>query len=65
MQQDIESTAREYPLGTLVTKTKGSKWTGKVVGYYSTKLTPFGICIESSTETGSVQIYPIGAVRKL
>jgi dihydrofolate reductase (trimethoprim resistance protein) len=53
---------KEWPLGTRVTKTKGSKWTGKIVGYYSTMLTPEGYCVESETETGSVQIYPRAAL---
>lgn len=49
---------RKYKLGDRLTKTKGSKWTGHVVGFYSTDLTPIGYAIESETETGSVQIYP-------
>ena len=52
-----------WPLGTRVTKTKGSWWTGKVVGYYSTSLTPHGVCIENEREWGSVQIYPVSAIR--
>lgn len=55
----------EWPLGLRVTKTKGSSWTGRIVGYYSTHLTPKGVAIESETETGSVQIYPITAIRAL
>lgn len=51
-----------FKLGDTVTKTKGSKWTGKVVGFYSTALTPEGYAVESSTETGSVQIYPVSAL---
>lgn len=54
-----------FPLGTRVTKIKGSSWTGRVVGYYSTKLTPDGVCVESETETGSVQIYPTKAMRAM
>lgn len=49
---------RKFSLGESVTKTKGSKWTGKVVGFYSTTLTPVGYAVESDTEVGSVQIYP-------
>ncbi len=41
-----------------VTKTKGSSWTGRVVGFYSTTLTPEGYAVESENERGSVQIYP-------
>ena len=48
--------------GDRVTKTKGSSWTGRVVGFYSTKLTLEGYAVESDTETGSVQIYPVAAL---
>lgn len=51
-----------FKLGDLVTKTKGSNWTGIVVGTYSTQLTPEGYAVESSTERGSVQIYPAAAL---
>ena len=51
-----------WPLGTRVTKTKGSQWTGRVVGFYSTSLTPEGYAVESENEPGSVQIYPAGAL---
>ena len=53
---------RKYKLGDRLTKTRGSKWTGRVVGFYSTNLTPIGYAIESETETGSVQIYPEAAL---
>ena len=53
----------KFKLGQTVTKTKGSKWTGKIVGFYSTDLTPEGYAVESSTETGSVQIYPASALQ--
>lgn len=43
-------------------KVSGSSWQGRVVGYYSTKLTPNGYCIESEREPGSVQIYPAKAL---
>jgi len=45
-------------------KKKGTKgqWRGKVVGFYSTDITPEGYAIESSREEGSVQIYPLGAL---
>lgn len=52
----------KFQLGDRVTKIKGSRWTGRVVGTYSTKLTPEGCCVESETETGSVQIYPAAAL---
>ena len=54
-----------FRLGDRVTKTKGSSWTGRVVGFYSTTLTPEGYAIESDTETGSVQIYPVGALKEV
>lgn len=53
---------RKFRLGQRVTKTKGSSWTGRVVGFYSTSLTPVGYAVESETETGSVQIYPESAL---
>lgn len=49
-------------LGTMVKKTKGSNWHGKVVGFYSTELTPRGYCVESYYEKGSVQLYPEAAL---
>lgn len=48
--------------GDHVRKTKGSQWKGRVVGTYSTSLTPEGYAVESDTEKGSVQIYPVGAL---
>ena len=53
-----------FPLGTHVEKIKGSEWEGKVVGFYSTSLTPRGYAVESSVHAGSVQIYPESALRK-
>lgn len=54
----------KFELGDRVTKTKGSNWTGRVVGTYSTKLTPEGYAVESEFEHGSVQIYPASALEK-
>lgn len=51
-----------FPLKSRVTKTKGSSWTGRVVGFYSTTLTPIGYAVESENEPGSVQIYPEAAL---
>ena len=48
----------KFKLGDDVRKKSGSKWQGKVVGFYSTALTPEGYCVESSSHAGSVQIYP-------
>lgn len=57
-----ENWFKTFQLGTLVTKKSGSSWTGRVVGFYSTELTPEGYAVESETETGSVQIYPAKAL---
>lgn len=54
-----------FKLGDRVTKKSGSSWTGKVVGFYSTSFTPEGYAIESETETGSVQIYPVRALTRI
>lgn len=53
---------RKFYLGDLVKKKTGSNWHGKIVGFYSTEITPIGYCIESVFEKGSVQIYPEGAL---
>ena len=55
----------KFKLGDPVTKTKGSNWSGIVVGTYSTTLTPEGYAVESFTEKGSVQIYPAGALERI
>lgn len=52
----------KFKLGDEVRKTKGSQWHGTVVGTYSTTLTPEGYAVESMTEKGSVQIYPVTAL---
>lgn len=52
----------KFKLGDMVKKVSGSQWHGKVVGTYSTELTPEGYAVESSTESGSVQIYPAKAL---
>ncbi|MBO9194377.1 hypothetical protein J5277_09690 [Rhizobium sp. 16-449-1b] len=56
---------RKFTLGERVRKTKGSSWQGRIVGFYSTDLTPIGYAVESERETGSVQIYPENALAKL
>lgn len=53
----------KWALGERVTKIKGSSWTGKIVGFYSTALTPVGYAVESENEPGSVQIYPESALQ--
>lgn len=57
-----EAQMKKFKLGDYVAKTSGSKWVGRIVGEYSTELTPEGYAVESSTEHGSVQIYPAKAL---
>lgn len=54
-----------HPIGARLRKKSGSSWQGRVVGYYSTSLTPEGYAIESEREPGSVQIYPISALEEV
>ena len=54
-----------WMMGTRLRKKKGSSWQGRVVGFYSTSLTPEGYAIESEREPGSVQIYPAGALEEI
>ena len=61
----VPSVTRKFSLGDRVSKTKGSSWTGLVVGFYSTSLTPIGYAVESENEPGSVQIYPESALAAL
>lgn len=53
-----------FNIGDRVEKIKGSCRRGKVVGFYSTTLTPIGYNVESENEPGSVQIYPAWALEK-
>lgn len=53
---------QKFEQGDMVKKKSGSEWEGKVVGWYSTTLTPEGYAVESSTHKGSVQIYPASAL---
>ena len=55
----------KFKIGESVKKIKGSQWQGFVVGTYSTELTKEGYAVESSTEKGSVQIYPAAALEKV
>lgn len=52
----------KFHMGDMVCKISGSQWHGKIVGTYSTELTPEGYAVESATERGSVQIYPAKAL---
>lgn len=56
---------QKFKLGDSVRKKSGSEWEGKVVGFYSTDLTPEGYCVESRAHSGSVQIYPVSALERL
>lgn len=55
----------KFQIGDKVWKVKGAEWRGKVVGWYSTELTPDGYAVESDTHKGSVQIYPAAALEKV
>lgn len=52
----------KFKRGDLVRKRSGSEWQGRVVGEYSTELTPEGYAVESEAHIGSVQIYPAAAL---
>jgi dihydrofolate reductase (trimethoprim resistance protein) len=54
---------KTFKLGDYVEKKSGSEWVGTVVGFYSTNLTPEGYAVESLFHEGSVQIYPVGALK--
>lgn len=49
-------------IGDRVRKISGSEWQGRIVGTYSTELTPVGYAVESEVHRGSVQIYPAKAL---
>lgn len=53
---------RKFKRGDQVRKLSGSEWQGRIVGEYSTALTPEGYAVESEAHAGSVQIYPAGAL---
>jgi dihydrofolate reductase (trimethoprim resistance protein) len=57
------TTHTTFQLGDAVEKIRGSSWHGRIVGWYSTDLTPEGYAVESDFEPGSVQIYPAAALR--
>lgn len=54
-----------FELGARVRKKSGAAWQGRVVGWYSTKLTPEGYAVESESHPGSVQIYPVSALERV
>lgn len=65
MSIKIETPLGQFKIGTRVRKKSGSSWQGRVVGYYSTALTPIGYAVESEREPGSVQIYPAAALQSV
>lgn len=64
-ERRITADGFRWPVGATVTKRRGSNWSGRVVGFYSTQLTPEGYAVESQHERGSVQIYPVAALVEL
>lgn len=54
-----------FHLGDRVRKKSGAAWQGRVVGWYSTTLTPEGYAVESEFHPGSVQIYPVSALERV
>jgi dihydrofolate reductase (trimethoprim resistance protein) len=63
LESSWTTTHTTFALGDLVEKRRGSSWHGRIVGWYSTDLTPEGYAVESDHEPGSVQIYPAVALR--
>lgn len=61
-QNGIVLKTAKWGLEVRVRKIKGASWQGKIVGFYSTSLTPIGYAVESEREVGSVQIYPQNAL---
>ncbi len=53
---------KKFQIGDLVRKRSGAQWSGRIVGEYSTTLTPEGYAVESASHPGSVQIYPVAAL---
>ncbi len=64
LHQSCPDTHQKFKIGDNVRKVRGSQWHGRVVGWYSTVLTPEGYAVESHTERGSVQIYPAAALER-
>jgi dihydrofolate reductase (trimethoprim resistance protein) len=58
----MNATPPQFILGQRVRKISGAQWRGRIVGTYSTALTPEGYAVESEREPGSVQIYPAAAL---
>ena len=64
LRRSWPDTHRTFGMGDKVQKVRGSQWHGRIVGWYSTELTPEGYAVESDTERGSVQIYPASALER-
>mgnify|MGYP003527232192 CR=1 FL=1 len=54
----LEKHGWKYRFGNSLQKTKGAEWHGTVCGIYFTELTKEGYAVNSTRETGSVQVYP-------
>lgn len=65
MKPTFESRFITFALGERVRKRGGSAWQGRIVGFYSTDLTPEGYAVESEAHPGSVQIYPARALDRV
>lgn len=61
----MSDSSPKFKRGDVVRKRSGSQWQGRVVGEYSTRLTPEGYAVESDSHAGSVQIYPASALELL
>ncbi|NBN62075.1 hypothetical protein [Pannonibacter tanglangensis] len=60
-----EPAAPRFPRGCRVRKKGGSWWEGVVVGHYSTRQTPDGVCVQLEKPNGPVQIYPASAMEAI
>lgn len=54
-----------WGIGERVRKRSGSWWEGTIVGFYSTRQTPFGYAVQLDRLNGPVQIYPGSALEWL
>lgn len=54
--------APKFKLKDKVRKKSGAEFSGKVVGTYSTELTPEGYNVESRFHKNTVQLYPAAAL---
>lgn len=61
--KDMTNSPQLLNMHDRVRKKSGSEWQGRIVGWYSTELTPEGYAVESEIHKGSVQIYPAKALQ--